>query len=105
MIKQALVVRDDEEAALRRTKGVDPGRHHLESIDVEAGVCFIQDGQDGFLANTTAEWVEKVARLVEDADLRRRMGEAARRTVEQRYSLQAWRQRYVNYYNELIGRR
>ena len=65
----------------------------------------IQDGQDGFLANTTAEWVEKVARLVEDADLRRRMGEAARRTVEQRYSLQAWRQRYVNYYNELIGRR
>lgn len=64
----------------------------------------IQDGQDGFLAGSTEEWVRKLSRLIDDADLRRRTGEAARKTVVERYSLQAWKDRYVNYYNELIAR-
>lgn len=64
----------------------------------------IQDGQDGFLASTEAEWVAKLSRLIDDADLRQRMGQAARRTVVERYSLAAWKDRYVNYYNELIAR-
>lgn len=62
----------------------------------------IRDGDDGFLASTTEEWVTRLARLVEDADLRRRMGEAARRTVVERYSLNAWKDRYVDDFNELI---
>ncbi len=64
----------------------------------------IQDGQDGFLASTEQEWVQKLSRLIEDADLRQRMGAAARKTVVDRYSRNAWKERYVNYYNELIGR-
>lgn len=65
----------------------------------------IRDGEDGFLASTTQEWVDKVSRLVEDAELRARMGSAARRTVEDRYSLRAWQDRYVAYFNELIDQR
>ncbi|HRP00683.1 MAG TPA: glycosyltransferase, partial [Flavobacteriales bacterium] len=63
----------------------------------------ITDGVDGFLATTTDEWVEKLTRLVEDADLRRRMGEAARRTVEQRYSVNAWKDRYVQHFDQLLN--
>lgn len=48
----------------------------------------IQDGVNGFLASTADEWVEKLARLLADAELRRRFGEAGRRTVDDRYSLQ-----------------
>jgi glycosyltransferase involved in cell wall biosynthesis len=64
----------------------------------------IQDGQDGFLATPTEEWVEKISRLVDDAELRARMGAAARKTVVDRYSLNAWKERYVGYYDRLIGR-
>ena len=47
----------------------------------------IQDGVNGLLASTEDEWVEKIGRLLSDADLRRRMAAAGRRTIEQRYSL------------------
>jgi glycosyltransferase involved in cell wall biosynthesis len=47
----------------------------------------IDDGVNGFLASTEDEWVEKLGRLLRDRELRRRFGEAGRRTVEQRYSL------------------
>ncbi len=62
----------------------------------------ITDGKDGFLAGDTDEWVQKVGRLVEDADLRRSMGTAARRTVEERYSVHAWRDRYLELFNNLL---
>lgn len=64
----------------------------------------IRDGEDGQLATTTEDWVGKISRLIEDADLRQRMGRAARRTVEERYSLRAWQERYMQHYNELIAR-
>jgi glycosyltransferase involved in cell wall biosynthesis len=47
----------------------------------------IEDGVNGFLASTEAEWIEKLGRLLVDRELRRRFGEAGRRTIEQRYSL------------------
>ena len=46
----------------------------------------IQDNQNGFLAGTEAEWVDKLTRLLRSAELRRRLGDAGRATVEQRYS-------------------
>ena len=64
----------------------------------------IQDGVNGFLPKTEAEWVEVISRLVEDAELRGSIGTAARRTVVEHYSLQAWQQRYVGFFNKLIDR-
>ncbi|MBK6342437.1 MAG: glycosyltransferase family 4 protein [Flavobacteriales bacterium] len=64
----------------------------------------IQDGVNGYLPRTTEEWVDSLARLIADADLRRRMGEEARRTVEERYSTRAWRDRYLQHFNELLQR-
>jgi glycosyltransferase involved in cell wall biosynthesis len=47
----------------------------------------IQDGVNGFLASSAAEWQCKLARLLDDADLRQRMAAAGRKTIEERYSL------------------
>ena len=55
----------------------------------------VQDGQNGLLATTTEEWIEKLSLLVENPELRRRMGEAGRATVEDRYSLTTHAPRFL----------
>lgn len=46
----------------------------------------IQDNENGFLAGSESEWVEKLRQLLRSAELRRRLGDAGRATVEQKYS-------------------
>jgi len=46
----------------------------------------IEDGVNGFLADTPEAWEAKLERLIVDPDLRRRMGAAARETVMARYT-------------------
>ena len=52
----------------------------------EPYVAIIEHGRNGFLAETTAQWQGALERLVMDAELRRQIGAAARRTVEARYA-------------------
>jgi glycosyltransferase involved in cell wall biosynthesis len=47
----------------------------------------VQDGVNGFLASKEEEWVEKLSRLLEDPELRIKIGKAGRKTVEERFSL------------------
>lgn len=49
----------------------------------------VKHGQTGFLANTTAEWIEAIRTLARDPKLRRQMGAAGRKVVEDRYSVEA----------------
>jgi len=56
---------------------------------VGANCDVLRDGENGFLAATEAEWVEKLKLLLEQPALRERLGGAGRRTVEARYSLEA----------------
>lgn len=46
----------------------------------------IQNDENGFLANTEDEWIEKLTRLLKSAELRERLGLAGRATVEAEYS-------------------
>jgi glycosyltransferase involved in cell wall biosynthesis len=46
----------------------------------------IQDDQNGFLAATEDEWVDKLSRLIRSHELRQRLGQAGRVTVEEKYS-------------------
>lgn len=46
----------------------------------------IHDDQNGFIAATEDEWVEKLSRLLRSAELRQRLGQAGRATVEEKYS-------------------
>lgn len=56
----------------------------------------LQDGHNGFLATTIDEWVDRLSKLVEDAALRKRMGEAGRQWVEERFSLTAQAPRFLD---------
>lgn len=47
----------------------------------------ITDGVNGFLADTEREWVQKLTLLIEDRELRKRIGFSGRVTVEERYSV------------------
>jgi len=55
----------------------------------------VEDGANGFLAKDEEEWVEKLSLLIERPDLRKRFRRAGRRTVEERYSLDASVPRFV----------
>ena len=46
----------------------------------------IQDDQNGFIAGTEDEWVDKLSRLLRSRELRQRLGHAGRVTVEEKYS-------------------
>ncbi|MFZ2299563.1 MAG: glycosyltransferase [Candidatus Moraniibacteriota bacterium] len=46
----------------------------------------ITDGVDGYVAATTEEWIEKIGKLISDAEFRKRMGEKAREKVLARYT-------------------
>lgn len=61
----------------------------LASVASPVGVNteIIQDGENGFLAETQEEWTEKLGMLIADRALRQRLGKAGRNTVETLYSL------------------
>lgn len=46
----------------------------------------IDDGTNGFLAGPAAQWIEKLKLLLHSTELRRELGNAGRRTVEDSYS-------------------
>ena len=49
----------------------------------------VRHGESGYLASTPDEWSAAVGRLMHDPSLRRHMGEAGRRRVEQDFSVAA----------------
>jgi glycosyltransferase involved in cell wall biosynthesis len=62
----------------------------------------INDGENGFLASTEDEWVEKLSLLIENEALRIKLGKAGQKTVEEKYSVNALKDQYVQYFLNLI---
>lgn len=67
----------------------------------------IEDGVNGFLASTESEWEEKLGWLLTDPRLREKLGQAGRRTIEERYSLNAHAPTLISALREAVsnGRR
>jgi len=63
----------------------------------------IEDGVSGFLAHDDGEWIRNLTRLLEDPDLRSRIGAAGRRRVEELYSLDVWAPRMVAVIERVIA--
>lgn len=76
----------------------------LPSVASPVGVNqdIIADGENGFLASTQEEWYTTLIRLCQDAQLRVRIGRAARKTVETEYSLSVWGPRLTDRYRAII---
>ena len=64
----------------------------------------ITDGINGYLANTDEEWVNKISQLIDSFELRRRLGIAGRKTVEEKYSFDSQKNNYLQSFNELLTR-
>lgn len=62
----------------------------------------VEHGVNGFLAESDEEWRAAIDTLLNDADLRHRMGTAGRRKVEQQYSLQIWGQRVAEMLRSVV---
>jgi len=63
----------------------------------------INDGKNGFLADSDDEWIEKLSLLINSAELRKELGKAGRHTVEDKYSVSANRNLYLQYFNQLTS--
>jgi glycosyltransferase involved in cell wall biosynthesis len=57
---------------------------------------------NGYLPDTNEEWVSTLETLINDQELRRRIGEAGRQTVIDHYSVEAWKNKYVKYFNQVM---
>jgi len=62
----------------------------------------IRDGENGFLAATDKEWLEKLSLLARNEELRRKIGQKGRETVEKHYSLEFWGPKVASLYKSLI---
>ena len=62
----------------------------------------VQDGVHGFWANSQEEWIEKLEIMINDHDLRRKMGMAGRERVIEHYSLKANAPRMLKIFEQLM---
>ncbi len=73
--------------------------------NVGGNMEIIQDGINGFLASTEDEWFKKISLLIENPELRRRVGMAGRKTVEEKYSVNVNAPRYLEIFNSVYKER
>lgn len=64
----------------------------------------VTEGLNGFFASNTEEWVEKLSLLIEDHELRKQCGDTARKYLEEKYSVQAWQEKYIYYFDFLTNK-
>jgi glycosyltransferase involved in cell wall biosynthesis len=62
----------------------------------------IDNGVNGFLVKDENEWLEVLAKLIGNSDLRKKIGEAGRKTVVEKYSVLANRDKYLDAFNRVL---
>jgi glycosyltransferase involved in cell wall biosynthesis len=77
----------------------DGVRYHTANAEV------IEPGRDGFLADSDEDFAQQLGRLVQQRDLLRRTGEAARQTVAKRYTWERHLDKLEALFDELAGGR
>ena len=67
--------------------------------DIES---FISHGKNGFLAKTKKDWFEILCDLIEDKELRQKIGRNGRETILNKYSKRSQQENYLKLYKSLI---
>jgi glycosyltransferase involved in cell wall biosynthesis len=62
----------------------------------------IEHGVNGFLVKTETDWINYLSQLIESGNLRTKLGEAGRKTVEAKYSVEANSKFYLKAFREMI---
>jgi glycosyltransferase involved in cell wall biosynthesis len=99
------VIDDDWSAGKSGFKAIQYGATGVPTVTtpVEAHRDIVVDGETGYWATTTEQWVERLEALLRNADLRARLGAAARERIVEGYSLRAQAPRYVDAIRSALG--
>ena len=62
----------------------------------------VKNGQNGFLCSTADEWYDSLKKLIDDKELRRKMGEKAFRTVEKDWQINTHVSQYAEFLKKLL---
>lgn len=62
----------------------------------------IQHGKNGFFAGTPQEWCSVLSQLIEDELLRERMGAEGKKTIEDFYSVNSQKEKYLKIVEEVV---
>ncbi len=70
----------------------------MASIVSPVGVntTIIQNGENGFVAASEEEWENALRILLTNQELRHSLGKAARKTIEKKWSVTAWKTQYLS---------
>lgn len=63
---------------------------------IGANLDIIESGKNGFLAQTEADWLKYIERLIEDPQLRIEFANNGRTKVERNYSIEAYKTKFIN---------
>ncbi|MFN5912239.1 MAG: glycosyltransferase family 4 protein [Bacteroidota bacterium] len=66
---------------------------------IGVNITILEHGVNGYLAASTEEWKTALKQLLEDPGLRTKLGQAGRKTVEERYSVDAIKGKYLELFN------
>lgn len=69
---------------------------------VGVNIEIIQDGVNGFLASDNKDWMDKLSVLIESKELRNKVGKKGRKTVVDRYSIEANKEKYLSIFQKSI---
>ncbi len=72
--------------------------------DMGANRDLIEQGENGFLAKTQEDWLKYFDLLIEDIELRKKLGDEARRTVVDNYSMKKCAELFADVVRETIKR-
>ena len=70
---------------------------------VGANKEIIKHYENGFLVNDEKDWLKYLSELIENKTLRRKIGQAGRKTVEEKYSVEANKDKYLNVLNSFCS--
>lgn len=82
-------------------KGLQYMALEIASIMSPVGVntSIVHDGKNGFLASNFEDWKEKLTLLIEDKELRIKLGKAGKITINDRYSVEANKNNYLQLFD------
>lgn len=63
----------------------------------------IDHGENGYLADSEDDWIQYLSDLVDSKDLRIALGKNGRKTVQEKYSVESQKHRYLHFLNELTA--
>ena len=71
------------------------------ATDVGTNPSIISHMKNGWLVKTEDEWIEALETLINNPDLRAKIGEEARRKIIENYSIEVTKDKYLSILNEL----